>query len=670
MWSRVLTAALAVVSVGLYALFVVWLAHSVESPSSITEDPWLQRYCVAAVVIVFIIESLHMVNIVSISLATIVAREPVLPERINSLRAALFITFVPSTEDLGVLESTLRAAQSIDHHGLLDIYVLDERNIDADRVEDVRRLCERLNARDIPLPQHEIHYFSRKLHEKYADIPTGPFAAKTKYGNINSLLDHLDRHGVSYDVVTGIDPDHIPVPEFLTLLLGHLDDPDVGFVVAPQTYSNAEYSTVAYLAESQQFAFHSVIQPAANAYRAPMLVGTNYAIRWDVLQRIGGMEPSITEDLATTFKILGLRNPDTGNTYTSVYTPAVVANGEGPETWGGFFSQQNRWARGSFELLITPAIRHMLGMWRRPMRLFHYALIMAFYPSMAIVWMIGAVNAAIYALFGINGVIVSPAVWVMLYGWATVMQFAVYIRARRHNVSPFESQTADGHRAWGLAGMMLSTLTAPIYANALVQSLLRRPVTFVVTPKGTKAATDTWYTFRLHLGWALFYAVIIALCFFHGFATVSALTWPVCAIVIALTPFLLSLYDRRLNHAVRPSAEQTTITDHTAVEELPTDRLLLGDTDEPAESELQPTVPIVAYRPGDDARVGDGAVRDGIRRPNSLDFVLPQRVDQLRWLSGDPRAVGHHRPSGRDADQRDSRGGAPDRETVADRRFG
>lgn len=204
------------------------------------------------------------------------------------------------------------------------------------------------------------------------------------------------------------------------------------------------------------------------------------------------------------------------------------------------------------------------------MRLFHYALIMTFYPSMAIVWMIGAVNAAIYSLYGINGVIVSPAVWVMLYGWATMMQFVVYIRARRHNVSPFESTTADGHRAWGLAGMMLSTLTAPIYANALIQSILRRPVTFVVTPKGNKAATDSWFTFRLHLGWAVFYTVMIVLCVLHGFATPSAITWPACAILITLTPFLLSLYDRHLNHTTR-----VEIADDASAD-LPTDRLILG----------------------------------------------------------------------------------------------
>lgn len=98
-------------------------------------------------------------------------------------------------------------------------------------------------------------------------------------------------------------------------------------------------------AESQQFPFHSVIQRAANAYGAAMLVGTNNAIRLDALFCIGGLSDSITEDMATGLHLHSRRNPATGAKWRSVYTPDVVAVGEGPSSWSDYFSQQLRWSR-------------------------------------------------------------------------------------------------------------------------------------------------------------------------------------------------------------------------------------------------------------------------------------------------------------------------------------
>ena len=87
-----------------------------------------------------------------------------------------------------------------------------------------------------------------------------------------------------------------------------------------------------------------------------MLVGTNNAVRIAALRAIGGLQDSITEDMATSLVLPRRRNPETGSV-ASVYTPDVLAVGEGPTSWTDFFSQQHRWARGTDEILL----RHVLA---------------------------------------------------------------------------------------------------------------------------------------------------------------------------------------------------------------------------------------------------------------------------------------------------------------------
>ncbi|APA97901.1 hypothetical protein [Nocardia seriolae] len=61
-----------------------------------------------------------------------------------------------------------------------------------------------------------------------------------------------------------------------------------------------------------------------------MLVGPSYAIRTSVLNEIGGIQPSITEDMATSFAILPQRNPETGRHWKGVYTPGSAGPRRGP----------------------------------------------------------------------------------------------------------------------------------------------------------------------------------------------------------------------------------------------------------------------------------------------------------------------------------------------------
>ena len=187
-----------------------------------------------------------------------------------------------------------------------------------------------------------MHHFSRKGVAKWNQAK-GPHRAKTKHGNYNAWL---DAHGDDYDFFASVDTDHVPLPNYLERMLGYFRDPDVAFVVGPQVYGNYD-TAVTKAAESQQFLFHALIQRAGNRYGAPdVRRHQQRRTHQRRCKQIGGLYDSITEDMATGFEIHRHRNPATGRKWRSVYTPDVLAVGEGPAAWTDFFTQQLRWSRG------------------------------------------------------------------------------------------------------------------------------------------------------------------------------------------------------------------------------------------------------------------------------------------------------------------------------------
>jgi cellulose synthase/poly-beta-1,6-N-acetylglucosamine synthase-like glycosyltransferase len=509
------TALIVTLNVAVELAFVVWLLAPAHHPE-FDAAPVVNVANVFVLVTVAIVEVLRLVNVFSLSLASFLARDPVPVRPDPSMRVAFLTTIVPGKEPLEMVRTTLRAARRIRYEGRLDVWLLDEGDTD-----EVRAMCAAEGVR----------HFSRKGIERY-NQPKGAFKAKTKHGNYNAWL---DAHGYRYDVFLSVDPDHVPSPEYADRMLGYFRDPDVAFVVGPQCYANVD-NFVTRAAESQQFPFHSVIQRAANAYGSPMLVGTNNAVRIEALGCIGGLVDSITEDMATGLLMHTRRNPDTGGKWRSVYTPDVVAVGEGPSSWGDYFGQQLRWCRGTFELLAGPFWRrlHRLG----GLRPLHYILITTFYPSMALGWLFGAINAMLYLALGASGISVPPEVWLALYVDATLFQMWVYVRNRRYNVSPFEEESSPGVR-----GMAMSVFTAPIYAAGFMATLLRRPAKFVVTPKHASSTSDSVWTFTRHLMWAGLLGAAIVAAFVQGHANVDVLMWPLLAVLVCLLPPLIAWLD-------------------------------------------------------------------------------------------------------------------------------
>jgi cellulose synthase/poly-beta-1,6-N-acetylglucosamine synthase-like glycosyltransferase len=455
-----------------------------------------------------------LVNVLTVSRACLAARDPIPVEPDTRLRVAFLTTLVPDKEPLEMAERTLRAAKTIVYGGQLDLWLLDEGNSDA-----VKAMCRRLGVR----------HFSRK-NRGHLELDSGTFADKTKHGNHNRWL---WEHAGDYDIVMFVDPDHVPLPTMAERLLGYFRDPEVAFVVSPQFYGNQE-NRITRWAESAQYLFHGVIQRAGNRRQCAMLVGTNVAVRTSAIK--GGYVASITEDMATSFKIHATKSP-TGQAWRSVYTPDLVAVGEGPSSWTDFFSQQTRWSAGTYDFLMRRAWREAFKL--RPGAMLHYGLMLTYYPSVAIGWIMGITISACYLGFGVASLRTDAGWWLTYYVDVAAMQFVLYWFMRRHNVSPHEPAGSSG-----LSGMVLSAITAPIYARSLIKVVFRRKLRFDVTAKGISSSPDGLWTFRYSLAWAVVPIVILVIAITHHRPYPMMIAWTGVILTVCLMPVGIWLFDR------------------------------------------------------------------------------------------------------------------------------
>lgn len=502
----VLLMSLAPVLSALLLVYLVWPSHWTVREGG---DRWLVRLDAVMLVSIGLICFFMLVNVASIAHATMVARDPVPVYPQKGTRVAFLTTYVPGKEPLSMVRGTLEGAVRLRHKGTLDVWLLDEGDD-----ERAKALCAELGVK----------HFTRAGIPEW-NRPKGVHKARTKHGNYNAWI---AMHGDAYDFFASVDTDHVPLPNFLERMLGFFRDPDVAFVVGPQVYGNYT-SPVTKAAESQQFLFHALIQRAGNRYHAPMFVGTNNVVRISAVKQVGGLYDSITEDMATGFELHRRKNPRTGHFWRSVYTPDVLAVGEGPASWTDFFTQQLRWSRGTFETLIKQY-------WKTPFRVppgrfLNYTLMLVYYPMTAINWLLGILSCVLFLWFGASGTQVSSSIWLMIYSDAVALQIGLYLWNRRHNVSPHEPEGSGG-----LAGMAMSALCAPIYLKSLGSAVLRTRGRFVVTPKGGEASPDRILTFRIHLYWAavLIVSLLASVHFQHTHAAMR--TWAVLALVISLSP--------------------------------------------------------------------------------------------------------------------------------------
>lgn len=282
-----------------------------------------------------------------------------------------------------------------------------------------------------------------------------------KAGKINHALTQTDG-----EIVLVIDPDHIAEEDFLDHVVGHFDDPDVGFVQVVQAYHNQDASFVARASAEQSYGFYGPILMGMNGYGTPIVIGANCTFRRGALESVGGHAVHLVEDFVTSLRLHA-------KGWKSVYVPEIVARGLVPEDLTAYFNQQLKWATGMFRTLFTLLPRAMVRLrgWRR----LSYLLSGTYYFSGVPI----ALNLILPIMFLFSG---WWAVEMPIRGYVThlipfvVCFLGIHLLAQRWMRHPSE-------RGLQWRGALLKLGTWPVYVLALGYAVAGINVPYIPTPK-------------------------------------------------------------------------------------------------------------------------------------------------------------------------------------------
>ncbi|NUR51551.1 MAG: glycosyltransferase [Hamadaea sp.] len=511
---RIMLTLLVLLNAATGGLLITWLIQPQHLPGYTGGLPepalWVAR---VGFVLVIAVELVRLAQNVAVWVYAFHAKDPVPVDPPIGWRVALLTTIVPGKEPVDLVERTLRKMLQIAYCGTVEVWILDEGDD-----PEVKAMAARLGVR----------HFTRRGRPEY-NQPDGPFRAKSKAGNHNAWR---AEHEHDYDVVAQMDPDHVPLPCFLERTLGYFRDPDVAFVVAPQVYGNMYDNWIAHGASVQQYLFSGIVERGGNGLDAPLLIGTNHLYRPAAWAAIGGYQDSIIEDHLTSMRVQGQANPLTGHRWKGVYTPDVLAVGEGPTSWADYFNQQKRWSYGIWEILLRRRDARRGLSWRQRLL---YGCVQFYYPSVAVALLLGTLATALYLLFGVASIELHNLTWLALWSASLGTWFLLWFWLRRFNLAEHERVEA------GMPGMALALFAGPIYLAAATAALLRRPLGYAVTAKGDLTSSETPKTFRLHLWWAAVTGALLAASILLGHDYLALRVWAGLSVLAGLGPPLIAL---------------------------------------------------------------------------------------------------------------------------------
>lgn len=286
--------------------------------------------------------------------------------------------------------------------------------------------------------------------------------AGAKAGKINRALERTDE-----EFILVLDPDHVPFPLFLDRVLGHFDDPKVGFVQVSQAYYNQPRSFVARGAAEQTYGFYGPTLSGLYGHGCSVAIGANCVFRRSALQSIGGHGIGLAEDLVTAIRLHAAG-------WRSVYVPEVVSRGLVPEDLDSFYRQQLKWARGVFEVLFAelPALFGRLT-WRQRLA---YAAIGTHY-LFGVTSLLFLLFPYLYLWTGVQPASMRFEEFLLVGGPVALFGVAIYLLAQRWLC----------HRAierglhW--RGLVLKVACWPVFVTGTLVAIFRADIPYVPTRK-------------------------------------------------------------------------------------------------------------------------------------------------------------------------------------------
>ncbi|HEY5746225.1 MAG TPA: glycosyltransferase [Chryseolinea sp.] len=366
-------------------------------------------------------------------------RVPNKPDIHQNFTVDFLTTFCPG-EPYQMIEETLHAIQAIRYPHTT--YLGDEGNDPY-----LKKLCASLG----------VVHVTRATREN------------AKAGNINNILKQA-----TGDLCVVLDPDHVPVPEFLDSVVPYFSDEQIGYVQIVQAYSNRDESLVAKGAAQQTFQFYGPMMMTMNHYGTVMAIGANCTFRRSALDSIGGHAAGLAEDMHTAMQLHA-------KGWRSVYVPAVLTRGLVPETLSAYYKQQLKWARGTLELLFVTYPK-LFGKFTWRQRL-HYGTLPFHYFS-GVIFLINFVVPVVSLVLGIIPLKVDLVTFAIMG-----FPFVVSVMMIRHYVQRWVMEEEE--RGFHVVGGILLIGTWWVHVLGLVYTIVRKKVPYIPTPKES-TTRDSW----------------------------------------------------------------------------------------------------------------------------------------------------------------------------------
>jgi cellulose synthase/poly-beta-1,6-N-acetylglucosamine synthase-like glycosyltransferase len=226
---------------------------------------------------------------------------------------------IPAHNESLVITHTLEALLKLEYPSdRLEILVINDGSTD-----DTARQVEAVAARDA-----RVRLFT---------IPP-ELAARGKSAALNRGLSQC-----SHNVIGIFDADNMPEQDSVLHLARQLmADPSLGAVIGKFRCINKKKNLLTRFINLESLAFQWIIQAGRwHLLRMATLPGTNYLIRKNLLEELGGWdEQALTEDAEMSIRIYKAG-------YLIKFVPYAVTWEQEPETLRVWFKQRTRWARGN-----------------------------------------------------------------------------------------------------------------------------------------------------------------------------------------------------------------------------------------------------------------------------------------------------------------------------------
>ena len=315
--------------------------------------------------------------------------------------------------------------------------------------------------------------YLKKICEELGVVHVYRGADKTdaKAGNINYTLQHVAKG----EICIILDPDHIPVPEFIDRVIPYFEDPAVGYVQSIQGYYNYDKSFVARGAAEQTFLFYGPLMMGMHQHNTVQAIGANCAFRRAALDSIGGHAAGLCEDMHTSMLLHAKK-------WKGVYAPELLTRGQVPATLSSYYKQQLKWSRGSFNLLFH-VYPKLFFKWSWPQRL-HYLL------------------TPLYFLYGVIGLIdigipIFSLLWLQVPLYINFEDFILRIIPLIFGITIIQHFAQnyvldDYEKGSHFRGGALRTGTWWVYLLGFIYALIGVKVPYLPTPKETRGRANDW----------------------------------------------------------------------------------------------------------------------------------------------------------------------------------